>query len=478
MANFRGNSVQDKIYQSMRIAAEGLLNEKGMSAIDVGSNGHFPYNYMSSENFLLRETWDYLNRTMVWHKGEGNPAAPGEPHAAFGGPLSNLYDSYLNSLGYKFSSEDQARKSEYTIKVQQKGQDLVAQYEQIYGTITDLTASGQTTKLDYILSYKLTQWAGVKGIRLTEEVIQNLSDHLPNRPYSADQLLPLISDYLGALVPILGLLNKQLNASFTLTRLKRNTEHPSTDNGGVVTSDKVTRVGFGIREKMSQIDAALANPKNSVEVKLKINKYRRQEADLDINGEAGGTIPLFDLFSIGVGGSAHYSLYDLNEEGSTCDVKVIFRGVNAVHLGPTDYQEDTGTGWFTLNPIQEAIKNHGKDVSSWVLDPYPTDDGIGVLRYLAISQLPELQLNYTSGKVSEHVRKLEQQSGLEVSFLGIPLVDTRQRYSSTKIEEHEENNGYSITFKPPAPSGSAWDQRAQVLGGGIDEVSPQSPNSR
>lgn len=446
------------IMAKMVEVAKGIVEKPNMRPLRVGSNGHFPYNYKNSENVFVAATWKYINRNIDLNE---------HGFLEFGGVLSNRYEDYITVLQYEYSKADQADRDAATIKMQETARDVVNQYESIYGKITSeqKIAAGVDTKIDYVIMYKMNLWAGTKGFNLNDDSIQDLRKALPKRPASAEQLIPVLTKYLSGLLDIKGILNAQFHANYNINRIATNTQHPSEANGGEILSDNRPHVKFNIKEDPTVIDTALADQKNSFTIKMSAKDYKSSETRIEIEGKDFGVITLADLITFSFEGSHEYSLYNLNTEGSECNIETTFAGVNAVHIEPADFYSDTGTGWFSPDIIAEAIRNQGKDVSGYKLRPYPKGTRLGWLEYLVISQFPQITIKYSNGKASNEVKKLASKNDITVSIFGIPLLTSKGSYASTSIKEHGTNQGYTISFTPPPASGGALDQRAYVIGG-------------
>ncbi|TQK42490.1 hypothetical protein FBY35_3903 [Streptomyces sp. SLBN-118] len=433
-----------------------------LSPVDVSGSGNFPYNYKTSDNVFYDQTWTYLNQLIV-PKGDGL--------VGFGDVLGNRYGTLLNALNFEFSSADRTRKNQQVINQMQLAQAIVSQYEQIYGTITQqqLDVSGQSTKVDYITMYKLGQWAKPNVLRLTAQNIANLTDVLPNLPASAQPLLSPITSYLEEMVSVLGVLNSAGNASVLLSTLKRNAGQPSADNGGLYTMpDGRTHIGFEIAEGPETIQSGLRNDGAAFTLTMSSTEAHENNVQLSIGGKAAGVIPVMSLIGISAQGSAEYSLHDLNTEDSRFEVSMTFKGVTGVSVKPTSFYQDTQSGWWNPQPLREAFANHGKDVSGWQFQPYPTDESFSMMSYLAISRPPDVTVNFSSGKASSHARSLQAEGKLAISFLGVQLLSGTQHYKSAEMSETSGSEGYSITFTPAAAAGGALDQRAYVLGAQVE----------
>ncbi|MFG2139171.1 hypothetical protein [Streptomyces sp. NPDC048650] len=454
---------QDQIRQHITGKAnQALGGTHNLVPVDVGGVGHFPYNYKDVNNIFSATTWTWINRLAVPTSSEV---------VGIGEPLTTRYDILLGKLSYQLSKDDTAKKIKAGNDALVVAQQVVALYEELYGAIApaDLAGAKARTKIDYITSYMLAQWASPNKLSLTQQNIRNLTRQLPNLPPSAQTLVPVITAYLDKMVSVLGLQNDVGNASFLLSNLQQNTESATANNGGLPTTDGKVHPGYTVSPSQGDINNAL-NSDNGFVLKASAKSYNEDKVELTIDGRAMVYIPIVDLFGIGGGGSIHYSLDQLNTERSAFELEMTFKGVTGVSFRPTDYQEDSLSGWWYPQPLREAFANREKDdFSGWALTPFPEDTGFARFAFLAISQPPTIKVTFSAGEASAQARTLETHSSVDVSFLGIPIASSEQHYKSTKIEQNESGQGYSITFNAPPPSAGLLSQTAYVLGGQLEE---------
>ncbi|WP_175411558.1 hypothetical protein [Streptomyces sp. TRM64462] len=456
-------------------AAKSTLGKPDLLPVNVGGSGYFPYWHRTENNYLYLRTWEYINQNVT----EGPDKGDDNGFMEFGDPLANDYVGYLDALGYRMSDEDKRRMREAQEQVKETGTELVRAYEGIYREITQqqMETAHVDTKIDYIASYKLVhEWAGQKGLQLDRKVLQDLERHLPDCPASAKPLIPIIARYLTGLLPVSGLINTGFAKESLLSNLRYNTKNPSKDNGGVLTEDdklnQAYHVGFTVNDEPAAIHEALQADKGFT-VRMDFSNFQETTVDLKIEGQAGGSVSVLGVIGIEAEGSVNYSLHELNSQRVDCTVEVEYKGVTAVHMKPTPYSQDTQAGWYESAPIVDALKN-GKNPqdSGWVLSPYPSA-GLGVLQCLAVSRFPSIKIKYESGSMSKKTEELRHQASVGISLFGIRLGGGGYDYKCTKVEEHGENQGFTIEFQTPTTiTGNPLDRRAYVIACGVDEFRP------
>ncbi|MGY0460082.1 hypothetical protein ACW14Y_07435 [Kitasatospora sp. cg17-2] len=461
----------DTFYEKAGKLVADALEKQDMQPIQIGSGGEFPYSYETPDvNFYLK-TWEFLNRNLEEVKGADR--------LAFGEPLTNQYLKYYNLLGYQLSAEDNEKLNAAKEKAQEVSSELVKEYERLYGKITPemMTKAEVANKQDYILDYKVNSWAKNGRFVLSSETLDNLGDFLPKMPSSARVLLPLIGKALQPFLAVAGLVNRIYQSDSEIGNVKKNAEHPNEANNGVITEDDQKRTayhaGIDVEPGPKQIDSRLKGD-NKVSVHLSFSKFEEKEADLQIEGQAGGRVNLFSVLTISAESGTSYSLHELNTSFEECSVTLTYGGPTAVYIKPRPYQMDNDTGWFYLAPIKDAIEN-GPDPtkSGFVMTPYPSDGGIKVLEYLVISRFPSFRISYSRGSTTETLEKLHSESSVSVSLFGIPLGSAGYEYKSTSLDKRSEDEGFDIVFETPMDvTGNILDRRAHVIGGGITSLTP------
>jgi len=452
-------------------ANEAVGGQGELTSIDVGSNGNFPYNYMDSNNVFVASAWEYLNRLCV---------PQGRDHIKFSDiQVGNRYEEYLGHLSYRLSSKDQSALNANHIYAQESAQQVVAQYEELYGTITPemMTSVGieGNAKIDYIINYKLGQWAKPNKLQLSTGNIKELTDQLPNAPSSVVQLLlPLIVQYLGSSTEVLGIVNASGNARQRITSLKTNTRHPSADNGGLTTNDNKVHIKYNISQQPDQIVADLKNLNRTFSVTMNAERFDENKAHLAVDGNVGGDVD-WGFFTVGGGVSVNYQLDKLSTSTDKIEITLDFTGLCDIRISPSPFQQDTQQGWWDPEPIQNALHNRKpdgsgyKDVSGYILEPFSEDIKVfGVLERLVVANFPTIKISYSAGKASELAQSLTERSELTASVFGIPLFSAEQEYSEAKIEKHSSGEGFTVSMKQSDPTGSALGQRAYVVGAWVD----------
>ncbi|MFE7563447.1 hypothetical protein [Kitasatospora sp. NPDC057500] len=443
-----------------------------VTPLDPGSVGNFPYEYESPSNYFTLHTWEYLDHLVANRATEHVPTAPSE----LVGPLTSSYYAWIEALAYELSTADEKALVEARLSAQEAGISMVKSYEGVYGEVTSQQMGNAQvdTKVDYIAGYKLVQWAGEKGLRLSGEVLQNLRDHLPYAPPSADQVIPAIVDYLRALKPVWNLMEAGCRADAARHAILKNLTAPSSTNGGQqVEDDKkktVYKPALKITTPVQTIRDNLASD-NGFAISSTFKDFSERQAEFWVKGEGGGTVNVFNVLSISPQGKASYSVTSLNTEARECTVDVTYKGVTGVAVEPAPYRATDATGWFATDQIHDALVNGEKDTSGWVLRPYPAAGEVSWIKYLVLSAFPTIKITYREGKQQEEVKAWSVGTKVDISLFGIPLGSIGSGYKVTEKTGSSQEEGFTITFGPaPEHITTIYDRRAYVIGAGVGTI--------
>jgi hypothetical protein len=433
--------------------------------VELGGQGQFPYNWKDGNDNFTEATYRWLNAV----------AAPGKSGAiAFPEPFSDRYEGLLSDLSWSFDAADEAKYNAARLAAEEQERELVSGYERLFGEITEaeMEAAKVKNKLDFVIQYQVcTQWPTSPPLRIEPKTVRELAKLLGKMPPSAGSLVGTIEMYLTKVQSALSLINEQTAGQFTLATLLGNTQSPSLENGGMRTSDKAIHVGFDVSPAPALIDQALQES-SSLTISLDVHEMSSTTMHVSVDGSAEAEVDTGFLVKIGGSVEASYDLYELNTDSAEVKVSMTFPGLTGIYVTPTEYQEDTQTGWYYPAPIREAVENEGREVSGYKFTSKPKltfgeGGDFGLVNALIISRLPTITIRYSSGEASEKTKSLSGKQDLEISVFGIGLASESLSYSSSEIKESGKDEGFEITFSPPAAAGAATEQVAYVIGAGV-----------
>jgi hypothetical protein len=128
-------------------------------------------------------------------------------------------------------------------------------------------------------------------------------------------------------------------------------------------------VGEGTHEISSS-----SHSDQAISMKMKITRTSESEFQVNVEGGTSFSIPVFSLFSMNVGGNAHYFESEIATSENEITVDMTFPGINLVSFGPEEFDMSPPRNWFWMTPIRDAIKNGSSDVSRFKFSPDPGID--------------------------------------------------------------------------------------------------------
>ncbi|MEE1822085.1 hypothetical protein PUR61_07750 [Streptomyces sp. BE20] len=332
-------------------------------------------------------------------------------------------------------------------------------------------------KVEYILVDRLNAWSESGTFELDQAVLDNLESHLPKLPKVSKVLVDPLGKVLKHYLPVKALMNGRTRALGLRDILLRNTGHPEEGNGGIcvetATGETSYRAGYGIEPIPEKIRESVRAGTKQVHVKFDLTHPKGDYADLSINGQKVGNVPVVAILAI-TGDSAGVSLGQFNTTPADCTMEIAFKGLTTVYCKPLAYQADSHQGWFYLDPLKDALRDGPVSTKTGsTLDPLPQDDGINALQELAISRFPSIAVSYTSGAASQIVEDLRSEPTVGVNLFGTPIGAAGYSYKVTSFVDHGSNKGFDIVFEAPFEVGSLLDRQAHVLAGVVKSLSSQ-----
>lgn len=445
----------------------------------ASSVGDFPWFYMDSNDNFNLNTFNYVNNRVA-------PATDGSGSATLTDAFDNDYSALLGQITFGLSSADQATLNTASTNADLQAGAVVSAYEQAYGAITDaeLKAAGYVNKIDYITNVVVAgQWSGAKPPLTLQQLerARNLAGELPDMPASGQNLLPLISSYLGKMTSALPLEDAQGQGQWMLNQLTGNTQSPSSDNGGMQTKDSggntAEHVAYALGKSTAEISNDLNNSGRTIEVNMTANYVDETTTNVSVETYGGGVIGWEDFFVFEAGGetSEQYNMSSFVGTASTLTIQWSVSGYSLVDITPSAFQEDTLNGWYSAQPVAQAAQNEGKDVTGYKFGtsqvPYNFAEGgdFGILAKVMISNYPTIVMTVSEASYNDMETTLATQTKWEVSFLGIGLGGGSESTYQATVQQNDQVQGYTITFAPSAPVTAVtdFDQRAYVLGGEV-----------
>jgi hypothetical protein len=450
----------DSLKSQAQAAIGSALGTQPLVAFETGALGNFPYYYNDPANLMFNSlTYNWINNAL----NSDVPPIQQMPGSLFSNSMLNV----LATVNYSLSKADQAKLNNAYLASQDQQMALLTAWQAAYGPLP------KDSPIDSIMNTVTSKWATPPTTAAAIQSSTNLSVLLNTAPFSGRAMFPLLSNYLNALGDSVSLFNAKLMRNAYLAQALAALQTPTAANGGMQLNDRSDKFypSYTVNTPLNQIINGLQNPAAPVTLEMEVNIASETEYSVSIAGKAGFTIPFLDFFTLGIKGSASYFHDEIVKQSSSVTVKMSFSGVTTVSYVPNAYNESTGQGWLYIQPILDAIKNEGVDVSGYHFSPDPgtdfgPDGSFGILQGLAISNYPSVEIVITSDNFQSIQTTFQQQISTSLSFLGIPLASASESTYSNSASSNESNSTVTITFDPPPNmvAGTSVQSMGWVLG--------------
>jgi hypothetical protein len=438
------------------------LGSTPLEAFNIGATGNMPYYWQdpNSDKFNSR-TYDWIKCAL---KAGAMPIQQDEV-------FTNHYIEVMSKVEYSLSSADQDQLSKAKADATDQQGAVLRAWKDAFGSLP----SGQGQPIDLITEEIATKWADPPTTPQALQQSVNINALLNKMPASGRTVLPVFASWLNAVSSSIALINNSILNSTYLTKAVDAAQAPTEANGGLELNTQQMVPAYNMATQLSDIQNGLKNSAQAVKLKMKITRTTETECQVDVEGGTSFSIPVFKLFSLDVGGNAHYFESELATTGNEVTVNMSFPGVTHISFGPAAFDMSPPRNWLWMTPIRDAIKNKDKDKSSfsgYKFSVFPDVDfgKNGPFAYLmgaAISRYPTVEITVKSSSYERIQKTFEQSASVGISFLGIPLgLGGSESSYSNKITTNASDSSVTITMSPPneEKAGSAVDSMAWVLG--------------
>lgn len=374
--------------------------------------------------------------------------------------FSQLYKSVLQAISYVISAAD--------LKIIQQDQQAaqsdvlatIAAYEASFGPITaeQMNSAVPPSKIGYVQAQVHQLWHG----------------DITQAPSSLLALKVAYQGYEVAAARSFQILNRSALAQAQLRQALANTTTPGDKTGGLPIGAGVYQVAYAVPAQ-GIIDAGLQNTAHTLQLSAAVSSFSATTAQGQVDGQAGFSVPLVDLLSIDVGGSAHYDWQSHLQSGSSLRMDMSWPGATVIGIVPA-MVDNQGKGWFDEQILSEAVANAGQgnsvtgfQVQGGEFDHFFGPDGkFSVMKSALISAPPILSLTFEQADSSALASHFQEQASASVKLFGfIPLGSASQGYQVTKVSQDAQAGSITITFGPPAQTSviDPFQQTAYLLAG-------------
>jgi len=454
------------VIDNLRSKAASLLGaalgSSPLVSFATGGLGNFPYYWQNPSNLEFNlKTYNWINANFL--------SGSDPKQQASGSTFTGEFIQALGSITYSLSTNDQANLNQALQNATNQQAALLNQWRMIYGSLP--TPPVGQTPIDVIVNTICTTWSSDPTCSLMKiQNAPNLNQLLDKTPASGEPILPLLANWVNALGSSVSLQNAVSMNNGYKTKALNAVQYPTTDNGATAIGSTYYPT-YNIATQLSDIINGLQATGNAIDLEMSIERTSSNEFSVSISGGTSFNIPIFDFFSLGIGGNASYFQDNIATSSNSVQIKMKFTGVTLVQYAPAAFEESTGKNWFYMKPILDAIKNTGKDVSSYKFSPNPnidfsTNGPFGLTQGCAISNYPSIEIVVISSDYKSIEKTFQQSTSTQLSFLGIPLGGVSESTYSHSLTTDASASKITITLNPPKDlvAGTSVDSQGWVLG--------------
>jgi hypothetical protein len=465
-----------------------------ITPIEFPAQGDFNWFWQNPNQVFNQGTFDFASARVS--PGDTPETAQLSPAGGF----ANAYIQVVTALQYSLSSVEQATLNKAVSNASAQAQAIVSTYQGIFGQITDgqmktaqeaLGEFAVANKQDYVIGFILGYiWSGRQSEKkpaLTYTEMANARDLrklLPQMPASGVPVLADVTVYLNVIAPVSSLEDQLFLGGWIRNQMRNNTAAPTERNGGMKLVNPNTgavspdyQVGYSINAAISQIQNDLNNDARVFSLGMEVSKASGSSLRVSVDGGAGFTVGSLLRFSLGTQFS--YDMTTVQGTSSDCTVEISYKGFTMAPIAALPWQQATNVGWFYGDPIAEAYKNQGKDVTGFKFVSTPpynlgslADGGdFGMLTNLLISNYPTVKIHYRNANFSSFKQAWSEKISGNLTLFGfIPLGRFSQGASGSSYKEGASNSEFTVEFGPSKEVLSVPDlqKTAFPIGGSFD----------
>ena len=440
-----------------------------LSAITINGKGNFPYYWQDPSNLKFnKKTYDWIS---------SNLRANTEP-VQLDQVFTNYFIDAFSKVNYSLSVEDTAVLNDAHTRATDQQMALLNAWVAAYNTLPPATDTMQP--IDIIMDKIATEWANPATTLYQIQKSDNLDALLNKTPASGKPIIPVLASYLDALGATISLQNNVTMNNGYLSKALKNVQNPKKENGGLLLNDDSILPAFEVTTPLDQILNGLKNTSQTAQIDMEVSRESDSRFRVSVEGKTGFSIPIFDFFTLGIGGNANYFSENIATSKNSIKISMMFTGVTLVNFGPKDFNIAGNMYWAWFDPIRKAQinsrdKEDEKHISGYKFSPDPgmkfgPEGPFGLLNGVAISNYPTVEITVTGEDYKSIQKTFEQSSSATLSFLGIPLASVKESTYSSSFSVDQSKSTIKITLSPPPSlvAGNNRDSIAWVLGAIVD----------
>lgn len=428
----------------------------------VGALGNFPYYWENPS------TLQFNSLTYRWI--DANLRAGAMP-VQLDQTFTGYFIEALGSVRYQLSSGDQARLSAARQSAVNEQAAVLTAWRAFAGSIPGATPA--QAPIDVIIWTVATTWARPPATLEAMQAAADLQALLNATPAGGAPVVSAVDAYLDVFRSVITLINDvTLNTGLVQEALQA-VQRPSSSNGGLLTDAGNTQPAYTVNTPLAAIVAGLSDSSRSIPVALSVRRTGADQYSIAIGGRGTFDATGAELLSV-MAGDAGASLFTQLVIGAEpVAVDMTFSGVTVVSYGPAAFDQTTGTNWFWMSPIVEAIANGTSDVSGFSFSPpswidFSTSGPFGFLTGVAISRMPLVTITAT-GANYQPVQQFLATSSSNAILVAIPAMDGSANgsvvpYACTVYIDHTAQSIAATLVPADLVASDPSQSRAWVLG--------------
>lgn len=452
--------------------------------------------------------WFWQNVNQVFNEGTFDTASarvspgtegPDTAKLSPSGGFPNAYVQVVTALQYSLSSAESATLNKAIGNASAQAQAVVSTYQGIFGTISDAQmklaqeALGEfsvANKQDYVIGYIMGYvWSGrqeEKKPALTYTEMANARDLrqlLPKMPASGVPVLADVTVYLNLIAPVNSLEDQLFLGGWIRNQIRLNTAAPTERNGGMKLVNPNTgavspnyQVAYGINAAISSIQNDL-NSSRSFSLGMSVSSASGSSLRVSVDGGAGFSVGSLLRFSLGT--QFNYDMTTFQGTSTDCTVEISYKGFTMVPIAAAAWQQATSVGWYYGDPIAEAVRNQGKDVTGFKfvsnppynLGPLASGGDFGMLTNLLISNYPTVKIHYRNANFDSFKQSWSEKVTGNLTLFGfISLGRFSEGAYGSSYQQGSSNSEFTVEFGPSEQVLSVPDlqKTAFPIGGSFD----------
>ncbi|XXT21069.1 hypothetical protein WME94_05795 [Sorangium sp. So ce429] len=387
--------------------------------------------------------------------------------------FSQTWINLLNAVAYVVSAADNKTIQTAQDNAAAEISSTIKAYESDFGTITtaQITAAKAVppTKLGYVQNQVQVLFGG----------------DITKAPTSLNTFKIAYQSFQVAAGAGFAILQRAAQAQVELASALANTTTPSAANGGLPTQNGTTVPAYKVPSQVT-INSGLQTLSNDVTLQTSFSSFSSTTVQGQVQGGGSLSVPLGDFFDVQVNAQASFDWSSALRSSSTATMTMTWSGLTLIAASPAPLAgfqagSSSGTGWYDLALLTEAINNLGaapNTVTGFQLmgSEFPAAFfGPGGkfcrLATAVVSQMPTIAITFTNVDTSTMSSYFQESSSATVSVLGLfNIGGGSQSYQVAKCDTSGAAGTVTISFGPVNLVGTqaTADETAYLIGGVVD----------